>query len=162
MRVEFEVTGAKEAAHKMRGFASRIEEPAGPLLESIAAALETGFRENFERQGSALGGPWVPLAPFTQRMRKWKGFNPEGPILVRTHDLQQSIRLLTQDENSVTVGTDLEYAAVLQFGGEEDSDEDVPGVRTIPARPFVVLSPELIEEALDLVHGYYFEDGPDA
>lgn len=158
MKVTFEVTGAPEAATMLQGIGERLEQPLTEVLQSVAILWETDFRQNFERQGSILGA-WTPLAPMTQRLRKWRGFNPASPILVRTHDLQQSIRRLTIDDDSMSVGSDSEYAAIQQFGGVETARNDVPGSRTIPPRPFVVLTPDLIEETLQTLHEFLFGEG---
>lgn len=158
MQVSFEVTGAPEASAMLEGIGERINQPLTDVLQSIAALWTTDFRQNFERQGSALGA-WAPLAPMTQRLRKWGGHPPAAPILVRTSDLMQSIGQLALDDSSVTVGTNLRKAPVLQFGGTENASNDVPGARDIPARPFVVLSPELIEETMATFHDFLFAEG---
>lgn len=158
MKLTFEVTGAPEAATMLDGVGERFEGPLTDALQSIAILWETDFRRNFERQGSVLGA-WEPLAPMTQSLRKWRGFNPASPILVRTSDLLQSIGQLELTDESVTVGTNLRYAAVLQFGGVETWSKDVPGEREVPARPFVVLSPDLIEESMATLSDFLFGEG---
>lgn len=161
MKLTFEVTGAPEASAMLEGLGERFDQPLTDVLQTIAGLWTTDFQRNFERQGSALGA-WPALAPMTQRLRKWKGFPPSAPILVRTSDLKQSIGQLALDDSSLTVGTNLRYAAVLQFGGEETWHNDVPGSRDIPARPFVVLSPELIEETMATFHDFLFGEGAGA
>lgn len=160
MRVQIELTGVKEAAALLDARADRLAQPAGPLLQAVADAWATDFQSNFEKQGSPEG-PWPELAPMTQGIRKSRGFPADRPILIRTSDLLNSIRLQEQTDDSMSVGTNLRYAGVLHHGGIETYHLDVPGEREIPARPFVVLHEELIEDTLVMIDEYYFGAGAD-
>lgn len=159
--VELEITGIEAATAMLRGVGNRIGQPLTPLLESVADLWTTDFQANFERQGFD-GEPWTELAPFTQKVRKARGFGSDRPILVRTSDLLQSIGIQSQGDDEIEVGTNLRYAAVLQFGGIETWHEDVPGTREIPARPFVGLTEELLADTTEAIEAYFFGEGASA
>lgn len=157
MRVEMEITGATELTAVLEGVGDRLEQPLTPLLNLVADAWQTDFQKNFtERQGTVDGGAWPELSPMTQRLRKWKGFTPDRPILQRRNDLFHSIEKREETEDSVSVGTNLPYAAILQDGGVETYPTDVPGSREIPARPFIQLHAELIEDVDTVVAEFFF------
>lgn len=159
MKVELEVEGANEVAASLRLVADRLAQPPGPLLLSIADVWQTDFQENFRRQGTIETGPWAPLSLMTQDLRKRRGFAPDGPILVRTSDLLQSIRLLEQTADSISVGSNLRYAAAHQEGALEDYHLDVPGERTVPPRPFIEVHEELLVDTQEMIEAFFFGDG---
>lgn len=157
MRVEMEITGATDLTAVLEGVGERLDQPLTPLLNLVADVWQTDFQRNFtERQGTVDGGAWAELAPMTKSLRKWKGFTPDRPILQRTNDLFHSIGKQEETEDSVSVGTKLRYAAILQDGGVETYPTDVPGSREIPARPFIELHAELIEDVDTMVADFFF------
>lgn len=113
------------------------------LHRMIAGTMADKVEQNFEEEGRPK---WQDLAPSTIEQRGRKGRWP-GKILQRDGQLAASISARsTQD--SATVGSNLIYAAIHQFGGQAG-----PGRRvTIPARPYLQLTPDDISEIVDEVN----------
>jgi len=84
-----------------------------PLMRIIAGIMLDDVHENFEQQGRP---PWRALSEKTINDRRAKGYWP-GKILQRTGQLLKSITPKA-DNNSAQVGTNKNYAAIHQFGGE--------------------------------------------
>ena len=131
-----------------------------PVMEEIGELIVSSVQENFNRggrysePGSWRGGnkKWKELAPSTIRERERQGYWP-GQILVRTGDLKESI---TYDagKDYVIVGTwDIDYAAIHQFGGKAGRKH----AAKIPARPFLVVQDEDLEEIKEIILDYIKE-----
>lgn len=158
-RVSIEIAGAAEAQKALLAAADRFEQPPRPLFEALGAEWESSFRQHIRDQG--VPDAFAPLAASTVARRKRAGFGP-SPILIRTGDLLQSIRTLEVTDSELAVGTQQESAALLQFGGATSSRSAMPGA-TIPARPFVLLTAQELEDTYAMVEAYYLDDGaPDA
>lgn len=114
------------------------------LMISIGAVVESQTRRRIsEEKTSPDGEPWELRSPgYAQSLR------PGGGILVREGGLLDSIAFVGAG-NEVSVGTDLIYGAIHQFGGTSDM---APGPAGIPARPFLGLSGDNELEILDLVN----------
>lgn len=80
-----------------------------PLMRAIAADMHDAVNENFAQQGRPA---WLGL-----KRIEWKGVNDNHKILQRSGRLISSI-VEHSDNDSATVGTNVEYAAIHQFGGE--------------------------------------------
>lgn len=125
---------------------------ASPAMRAIAGDMERAVEKNFASQGRPA---WLGLAPGTIAGRI-KGGTWPGKILQRTGQLASSIESRS-DSTSATVGTNLAYAAIHQFGGRTRAHTITarkgkalafggifrrsvrhPG-SNIPARPFLVL-----------------------
>jgi phage gpG-like protein len=73
-------------------------------------------------------------------------------MLQRRGDLLGSIGRLEAAADEISVGSRLEYAPILHFGG-------VTALKTtIPARPFISLSDEVIDETMEQVAAYFLPD----
>jgi phage virion morphogenesis protein len=101
----------------LREIARRIENTAPAMLE-IKGVMLDAVEQNFEQEGADyryLQPHWVDLAPSTKKRRAAQGKWP-GRILQVSGRLASSI---TGDSGNgfATVGTNLEYAAIHQFGG---------------------------------------------
>jgi len=107
-----------------------------PLLSKIKVIGLQSVEENFESQGRPK---WEPLKLQTLKRRAKKGYT--GGILQRTATLKKSV---TGEigKDKVTIGSNLEYAAVHQFGFRK---------RKIPARPFVKFTKDDINEMEDTI-----------
>ncbi len=100
-----------------------VEAP-GELLSAAAPVVAGAIERNFDEEGRLM--PWPPLAPTTLRQK------PAGlKILQRSGRLRRSIATRVEG-GAIVASTDLSYAAAHQFG--------VAG--RLPARPFLVLTPE--------------------
>ena len=86
-----------------------------PALDRLGVAFVSRIRGTFEQQADPYGRAWPGLKPSTLRRRRMKGAGAQ--ILRDTNRLMNSITHVT-GENEVTIGaTDVEYAAIHQFGG---------------------------------------------
>lgn len=124
------------------------------LMRTVAGIMMSATEDNFERQGRPR---WVDLQESTKAARKATGHWP-GPILQRSGQLAASI-VEYSDNDKAMVGSNKAYARIHQLGGKTSphvikprnkralafggivvAKVDHPG-STIPARPFLYLSP---------------------
>lgn len=132
--IEIEVNNAQQIGAILDKLAHAAQDRA-PLMRSIAGTMESAVLQNFE----AGGRP------------KWLGLKyREGTPLVDTENLMNSITSY-YDNDSAEVGTNEPYAAIHQFGGKAGRGKKVD----IPARPFLVLTPQDEEGILEDVQAYF-------
>ena len=123
-----------------------------PAMRKIAQAMALIVEDNFEAEGQPK---WEPLSDVTVAMRtKAAKGKTEGRfrILQDAGQLAGSISTAHSSDHA-TIGSNLVYAAIHQFGGMAGRGKKVE----IPARPFLPitadgkLQPEASEEILDTV-----------
>lgn len=103
----------------------RVEDGISPQLQQFAALMGGGtileaFADEFMRctwdtfgeSGEGRPNEWPGLSPRYQKQIGY--FGP--PTLILTGELIGSIRVMEQGADSITVGTDVPYAAVHQYG----------------------------------------------
>jgi hypothetical protein len=69
---------------------SKLSRPLPNTLLGIERAVRFGFLSNFGRQSAGGGSAWAALAIRTQRERRWAGYPPTYPILVRSGSYMRS------------------------------------------------------------------------
>ncbi|MDP8171542.1 phage virion morphogenesis protein [Pasteurella skyensis] len=106
-----------------------------PLMNIVANTMEKAVLENFEKEGRPS---WLPIK------------HRQGKVLNDTGNLKNSITAVF-DNDSATVGTNLEYAAIHQFGGMAGRGKKVK----IPARPFLSLTPQDEDDVIDDIQTYF-------
>lgn len=132
--IEIEVNNAQQVGAILDKLAHAAQNRA-PLMRSIAGTMESAVLQNFD-----VGG-----------RPKWLGLKyRQGTPLVDTENLMNSITSY-YDNDSAEVGTNEPYAAIHQFGGKAGSGRKVD----IPARPFLVLTPQDEEDILEDVQAYF-------
>lgn len=141
-------SNAQEVAAAVGQVADRMGSP-DAALSIIGETVTASVQRNFE-----LGGrpPWQPLSPVT--LAKKRG----GSILVGkgwAGGLLGSIHWEVAD-NVVYVGTDKIYAAIHQFGGSAGRGHKVE----IPAREFLMIQDEDVDEALELLENFIITGEP--
>jgi phage virion morphogenesis protein len=95
------------------------------MLGAAVPVVAEAFERNFDEEGRPA--PWPPLKPATLRQK------PAGlRILEHTGRLRRSIATRVES-NALVASTEVPYAAAHQFGAPR---------RRLPARPFLVLTPE--------------------
>ncbi len=101
------------------------------VLSEVGNAAKNESTRSFEAQGSPFGETWKPLSPVTLKKKK-------GTLkLVESGHLKRSLRSnISTSEKRVSVGSNLEYAAIHQFGGKAGRNHKV----SIPARPFLPIN----------------------
>lgn len=119
-----------------------------PVHRMIAGTMADKVEENFEQEGRP---DWMDLAESTEAKRLKKG-NWPGKKLQVSGGLASSVST-AWDANSATVGSNLEYAAIHQFGGQAGRNRAV----TIPARPFLQLTEADVEEIREEVQEYFMD-----
>jgi phage virion morphogenesis protein len=109
-------------------------------LAAIGALIESQTKARFDDRASPEGDPWAAWSETYAETRK-KG----QTLLVASGSLRDSIAWdLTADE--LRVGSNLVYAALHQAGGTDDM---APGPAAVPARPFLGLSTDNVQEIED-------------
>jgi phage gpG-like protein len=141
-----------------------------PLLRRLGARLKKSTEDNFTSEGRPA---WKPLARTTLMIRRLK--KCEGPILRRKGRLARSVRTVITNE-SVSLTTNLKYAALQQFGGTVNhpggtryhfyGDSKIRFVNnkrkgylggitrphriTVPARPFLSTTQEDVDDMAEI------------
>ena len=114
-----------------------------PLMKNIAGIMEDSVEENFKQEGRP--DKWEELKKVTIKIRTKKGYWP-GKILQMRGELAASITS-HYDETSAIVGTNKEYAAIHQFGGNAGRNKKVE----IPARPYLKVDIETTKKIFDSI-----------
>jgi phage gpG-like protein len=118
------------------------------ILTHIAAMVESAIMDNFAQGGRwdgsgtdiMAGGSqkWKPLAESTKKGYRKLGYELV-PTLHRSGILEASIDVRPYGKSSILVSSNLEYAAVHNFGSKDKS---------VPARPFVTLTEKDLDDIL--------------
>ena len=132
--IEIEINNAQQIASILNKLANAAQDRT-QLMRSIAGTMESAVLQNFD-----VGG-----------RPKWLGLKyRQGTPLVDTENLMNSITSY-YDNNVAEVGTNEPYAAIHQFGGKAGRGQKVD----IPARPFLVLTPQNEDDILEDVQAYF-------
>ncbi|THA10491.1 phage virion morphogenesis protein [Rodentibacter pneumotropicus] len=132
--IEIEINNAQEVVAALERLAQATARRA-PLMRSIAGTMESAVLQNFDEGGRP----------------KWLGLKyRQGTPLVDTENLMNSITSEYTNDTAI-VGTNEPYAAIHQFGGKAGRGRNVD----IPARPFLVLTPQDEADILDDVQSYF-------
>ena len=117
-----------------------------PLMKNIAGIMADATEENFSQQGRP--DKWQELAESTIKKRKKAGHWP-GQILQVEGRLATSITTQYDNESAI-IGSNLDYAAIHQLGGQAGKNKSV----SIPARPYLKLTNDDLEDILETVNNY--------
>lgn len=132
--IEIEINNAQEVAIVLERLAQATAHRT-PLMRSIAGTMESAVLKNFD-----VGG-----------RPKWLGLKyRQGTPLVDTENLMGSITSDYTNDTAV-VGTNEPYAAIHQFGGKAGRGRKT----TIPARPFLKLTPEDESDIMEDIQAYF-------
>ena len=117
-----------------------------PLMKNIAGIFASATEENFKNEGRP--DKWTELSEVTKKQRtkqkKWP-----GQILQVSGQLASSISTQYDDESAV-IGSNLDYAAIHQLGGQAGKNKKVE----IPARPYLKLTDDDFNEILDATKNF--------
>jgi phage gpG-like protein len=120
------------------------------VMNHVREVVLDMFAESFARQSSPDGHKWQDITKGTQRWRKSKGYNPDGPILIASGNLAMAVNAWAEShdtlENYSVVGansrlvidiseipsSEQQKAYVHNIGGPWGK-----GGSLIPARPFM-------------------------
>ena len=154
MHITLTIEGIEETLQLLDATASRLEQPRGPLLETLATKLQVYLQAHIRNQAGP-DGPWPQLAPVTRKIREYYGHPPDA-ALIRSGDLLQSITLLALDDQAAEVGTLVPFASTLQTGGTV-IHPTTGRTRTVQAFPFAYVSAQETEELVATIQEYYFD-----
>lgn len=135
----------KDVESKLIDLAKRSE-TLRPLMKNIAGIFAYSTEENFKEEGRP--DKWTDLAESTKKQRTKKGHYP-GQILQVSGQLASSISTY-YDNDSAVIGSNLDYAAIHQLGGQAGKNQSV----TIPARPYLQLTQNDFEEIIQETEKY--------
>lgn len=135
----------KEVNSKLLELAKRGEN-LRPLMKNVAGIFASAVEDNFKEEGRP--DKWVDLADVTKEQRRKKRKYP-GQILQVEGKLAASINTF-YDGNSAIIGSNLDYAAIHQLGGQAGKNKKVK----IPARPYLKLTDEDFEEIINEITEY--------
>ena len=117
-----------------------------PLMKNIAGIFASATEENFKNEGRP--DKWTELSEATKKQRtkqkKWP-----GQILQVSGQLASSISTQYDDESAV-IGSNIDYAAIHQLGGQAGKNKKVE----IPARPYLKLTDDDFNEILDATKNF--------
>lgn len=132
-----------------------------PLMKNIAGIFASSTEENFKEEGRP--DKWTELAEITKENRKKQKNKKKGKSKIKEKDnnkwsgkiLQVSGQLAASvntqyDDNSAVIGSNLDYAAIHQLGGQAGRNKKV----TIPARPYLKLTDDDFDEILYETENY--------
>ena len=139
----------KDVHEKLLNLAKRTEN-LRPLMKNIAGIFSYSTEENFKEEGRP--DKWVDLAESTKKQRTKKRKWP-GQILQVEGKLAASINTY-YDNDSAVIGSNLEYAAIHQLGGQAGKNKSVE----IPARPYLFLTEDDYSEVLTECEKYLSEN----
>ena len=137
----------KEVESRLLDLAQRSEK-LRPLMKNIAGIFAYSTEENFKNEGRP--DKWTELSESTTKQRT-KNKQWPGMILQVSGQLASSINTY-YDNDSAVIGSNLEYAAIHQLGGQTGQNKSVE----IPARPYLQLTSEDSEEILLSVEKYLY------
>lgn len=153
--MDYQIEIDDESILRRLGYLLRATNDLTPLMEAIAGVLSGEAKQAFEEERSPKGDGWAELSEVTVALREKSGHVPIN-ILQRSGRLAESISAQVTP-NSVTVGTNVIYAAVQQFGATKRKFKGVAPWGDIPPRPFLGLSDEGRDEIRELCVRYVLD-----
>lgn len=109
-----------------------------PIWDEASKIILAEIDEGFETSGHSLGRPWKPLNE--NYARKKAEAIGDQPILVYTGAMRSSVGVERSTENSLKITAKDPKAPKHQFGDGR-----------IPARPFMVISSETVDEIMNMI-----------
>lgn len=142
-------TRLKTLLAKLRRRGRNASEAFAEIAEIMRSSVEQNFMDEgrYSSPGDWRGGPtsWEDLKPATIAHRMKHGRDAH-PILQVSGQLASSIST-SHDNSHASIGTNLAYAGIHQFGGKAGRGRKI----TIPARPFLVVQDEDLDDAMDVI-----------
>ena len=110
-----------------------------PILYHTQDAMYQLSMDSFEKEKDVFGNPWKPtkLTESSAKSLKNQKFGKKK-ILQDTGVLKESVIARNNGANKVSIGSNLRYAPIHQFGGKAGKG----GKSIIPARPYLPVSKE--------------------
>lgn len=170
MKLEFTFLSIKPTDDIFKG--EKFEQLKRSLLSIMVRQKDMLFKKGQDPDGNA----WQPLKPLSESRKQSKNTSKKkkvsSQILVDTGLLKNSIAQLGAqdsvqriDGNDIILGTNVEYAAIHNFGGiiERKSSlqiKDAPTIKIeIPARPFIGIGNEDEEKLTEKIMSFIDKNG---
>ena len=91
------------------------------FLSEVASGAEKQMLSNFDKEKDVDGEPFEPLKDSTRKERKSKGYGGSHPILKRTKNLRNSIKVIA-DLGAKNVAIDYPFYAEYLNDGRSDME----------------------------------------
>ncbi|WP_304635532.1 phage virion morphogenesis protein [Pseudoalteromonas sp.] len=144
-RIDISTEGATAVSDVLTQLVKNLDN-LSPALGNVGEHLMLTHRDHFDEQRSPDGDPWQSLSPeYAKRKKKNKD------KVLRLNDILRDTLAYNIGSDSLEFGSNLEYAAIHQFGGISDMS---PRLAAIPARPFLGLSTEDEQEVIEILGGF--------
>lgn len=117
-----------------------------PVMNEIGEALVSSVQRNF-----LVGGRFGKANPYGGGLQHWipsgRAVKESGGTLTDTGQLAASITFRVSGATGLTIGTNKVYGAIHQYGGKAGRNRST----VIPARPFVVIQDDDLQEIADIL-----------
>lgn len=144
-KIQISSEGAQAVSDVLTQLVNNLDDLA-PALGNVGEHLMLTHRDHFDQQRSPDGDPWQPLSPeYAKRKKKNKD------KILRLNDILRDTFAYNVGDESLEFGTNMEYAAIHQFGGESSM---IPRLAAIPARPFLGLSSDDEQEVIEILSDF--------
>lgn len=143
--IEISPTGFANVAEILIEVIAKVEN-LSPVLGDIGEYLQLSHREHFDNQQGPDGQSWQTLSP---NYLKQKPKNAHQ--ILRLNDIMRDTLAYHVDPDELVFGSNMEYAAIHQFGGTSDMK---PQLAAIPARPFLGLSNQDEQEVIEILKAF--------
>lgn len=150
--VEIKIKDEREFKKHIKQFEGVVKESSEVIMAAIASTLHTHTLEVFETEGVAGEGKWVELKDSTKESKERRGYGSEKILRERGMDagLMNSV-ISDSDDAMAQVGVAgeaefLGHARAHQFGTSKAGKKKNV---TIAARPFLVMTQEVIDKIED-------------
>lgn len=150
--MDYQIEIDDESIHRRLRHLLKATNDLTPLMREIGPLLEGAAQRAFAEERAPDGGGWARLSEVTIALREKAGRWP-GKKLQASGELAQSISWLATTD-SVTVGTNVIYAAVQQFGAKKREFKGKAPWGDIPPRPFLGVSDDNRDDIRELVVQY--------
>lgn len=141
-KIQISSEGAQAVSDVLTQLVNNLDDLA-PALGNVGEHLMLTHRDHFDQQRSPDGDPWQPLSPeYAKRKKKNKD------KILRLNDILRDTFAYNVGDESLEFGTNMEYAAIHQFGGTSDM---IPRLAVIPARSFLGLSTDDEVEVIEVM-----------
>ncbi len=112
-------------------FTIRQCENISPILHEVGNLAKNEAELSFEKESSPFGDKWTPLSQQTLKNKRGSKILTESSLLQSS--INSRVNMQSAMKGSVSIGTNLEYAKIHQFGGKAGRSLKV----NIPARLFL-------------------------
>jgi phage virion morphogenesis protein len=156
-KVEVRIGPVTRRLHIIKRNGESLEVPLAEIGEILMSSIEENFLQEgrYESADSWHGGSnrWRDLAESTKEARRKVGKWPGKKLQMSQGGLAASIHPEVHGDN-LEIGSNKVYAAIHQFGGKAGRGRKV----NIPARPYLVVQEEDIDEIMDTLGNHMMKD----